>query len=244
MRLQRESTVNAYASSDLSPTLNGNPAALLARPSSREPFDVEPRPVPAANAAEFDEQQEVAVDAGLLFYYRGAFSTPAIHVLSRQLKQRLEDDGLPALTRQRLFSTFLVMAHNVLHHGASDFALPPGAAALGSPEDAPHGTIAIGANSIAGTHWVMCHNLVEEDRVERLSACLDRVQAMNAEQIEAAHRARLLDENRPGRQRAPAFKGLGLMTIARNAREPLHFSLRRATPKPCGRFHLYLTAVI
>lgn len=198
----------------------------------------------AANAAEFDAQQEVAVDAGLLFYYRGGFTLPAVQTLGRQLKQRLQEAEVPALARQKLFSVFLVLAHNVHHHGASDIALPLGVVALGTLQASPQGTIAIGRHHGTDSYWVMCHNQIDEVQVPLVSERLERVRSMDARQIEAAFRAQMLHEGAAVPRPARAGAGQGLMTVARHAREPLQFSLRRAGPKPCDRFHLYLTAVI
>ena len=198
----------------------------------------------AANAAEFDARQEVAVDAGLLFYYRGGFTLPAIHMLGQRLKQRLQEAEVAALGRQKLLSAFLVLAHNVHHHGASDFALPLGVVAMGALQASPQGTIAIGRHENTDGHWVMCHNQIDECQVPRVSERLERVRSMDPRQIEAAFRSQMLHEGSAVPQPAHTGTGMGLMTVARYAREPLRFSLRRAGPKPCDRFHLYLTAVI
>lgn len=196
----------------------------------------------AANAAEFDARQEVAIDAGLLFYYRGGFTLPAIHMLGQQLKQRLQECDVPALARQKLVSTFLVLAHNVHHHGARDVALPVGVAALGALPSSPQGTLAIGRHEAGDSYWVMCHNQLLEAQVPLASQRLERVRSMDARQIEASFRAQMLQEGSAVPARAGT--GMGLMTVARYAREPLQFSLRRAGPAPCDRYHLYLTAVI
>ncbi|WP_119965393.1 SiaB family protein kinase [Simplicispira lacusdiani] len=181
---------------------------------------------------EFARFQENAQDCGVLFYYTGEFSPPVIAAAADSLKTRLAAEGASGPATRKLFSTFVEMAHNILHYAAP---ADDGSAAT------PHGTIAIGredGQDSAGHYWIVCSNPVDLVYVERLSSKLDAVRAMSLEQIKQSYREQLRNSEHRSTDAVSKGAGLGLLTIARDASAPLEYSFSPATD-PSGRTTLF-----
>lgn len=182
----------------------------------------------------FARFQENAQDCGVLFYYTGEFSPPVIAAAADSLKTRLAAKGAPRPATRKLFSTFVEMAHNILHYAAA-------APADGGSTAAPRGTIAIGredGEGGAGHYWIVCSNPVDVIYVERLSSKLDAVRAMSLEQIKQSYREQLRNSEHRQTDTVSKGAGLGLLTIARDASAPLEYSFA-PDPDPTGRTALF-----
>jgi len=171
-----------------------------------------------------------AADAGVIFFYTGAFDSEVVNALSSQLKERLEAESASAAVKRKLFSTFIEMAQNVLHYGGAP-----------SPGNKP-GSIGMGREG--ESYWVACGNLVAHEHVQRLNDKLETLRNMSLAEIKAAYREQLANDAHEANDAISKGAGLGLLTIARDSGHPIAFRFE-ADPASGGHFsYFHLKTVI
>lgn len=170
---------------------------------------------------------------GVLFFYSGFLSQNVAAAVGETLRCKLEAAGASGATARKVFSSFIEMAQNVVH-----YAVP-----AGEPVGAAGGGVRYGAIAVvqaAGGHFaLMCSNAIPAAGVERLRGRLEHLRGMSRDEIRAAYREQLRGEPDEGSKGA----GLGLLTLARDAVEPIEFHF---APSPACPEHalFYLQTVI
>ncbi|UMB77872.1 SiaB family protein kinase [Dickeya fangzhongdai] len=170
------------------------------------------------------QQQNIAL------YYVGYFSQNIICSLAETVRLQLEKSRVPPNVRRKLFSSFVEMVQNIIHYSAS---------ALTSEEqenEIRRGSVCIGFE--AGKYFLLSANRVYPADAEKLRQRLEPLCAMTLDEIRLAYKASL-------REDIPASsKGadIGLLTVARDASEPLQFTFRSDATTGLSTF--YLKAVI
>lgn len=201
------------------------------------------------NGPDFERFQANAQDCGVLFYYAGEFTPAVVAAAADSLKQRLATEDASGPAKRKLFSTFVEMAHNILH-----YAVPPDDA----PQDAgqaavaaapgPKGAIGVGKDlpvdgqepETPAQYWIVCSNAVDIAHVPRLTDKLDTLRAMSLEEIKQSYREQLRNPDHNTNDTLSKGAGLGLLTIARDASAPLEYSFA-PSPDTEGRtaqFHV------
>ncbi|MFZ4289735.1 SiaB family protein kinase [Variovorax sp. HJSM1_2] len=169
----------------------------------------------------------------VIFYYVGYFSQHIVAAMSDAVKLQLEVTGVAGPTRRKLFSSFVEMAQNIIHYSAD--ALTP---ASQDNRELRHGSVCI-RREADGTFLLLCANPIEAKIAEELRLKLDKLRSMTMDEIKQAYRQSLREETPEGSKGA----GLGLLTVARDAREPLEFDFDAATDTS-GTPVFYLKAAI
>jgi hypothetical protein len=148
---------------------------------------------------------------GVLFYYHGEVSPNVVAAMSDTVRQRLENVEASALARRKVFSAFMEMAQNILHYGAK-----------GEGWNAKMGALAV---EYTGEHfYVLCSNAIEAEHVERIKSKIDPVCQMSLDEVKAAYRAQLRNDEH---EKDPISKGagLGFLTLAREASQPIEYQI-------------------
>lgn len=201
------------------------------------------------NGPDFERFQANAQDCGVLFYYAGEFTPAVVAAAADSLKQRLATEDASGPAKRKLFSTFVEMAHNILHYAVQpedDGAAPLAADAAPGPK----GAIGVGkdlpdnghdaAEAAPAQYWIVCSNAVDIAHVPRLTDKLDTLRAMSLEEIKQSYREQLRNPDHNANDTLSKGAGLGLLTIARDASAPLEYSFA-STPESEGRtaqFHV------
>ncbi len=149
----------------------------------------------------------------VIFYYVGYFSQNIIAAMAEAVKLQLEVAGVAAPTRRKLFSSFVEMAQNIIHYSAD--ALTPPSQDNG---ELRHGSVCI-LRENDGSFLLLCANPVAPSVADELRVKLDALHKMTLEEIKQAYRQTLREDTPEGSKGA----GLGFLTVARDAREPLEF---------------------
>jgi hypothetical protein len=158
--------------------------------------------------------EQAAAANGMLFFHQGEMTAQVVEVAGRQLRACLDDEGVGGPLSRRVFSTFVEMAQNVIHYGADEGGETPTRMA----------TIALGRSMDPDQrYWLVCSNRVQVQDIARLDEKLRAVQSMSADEIKAAYRAQLRNDAHAETDRISKGAGLGLLTIARDARAPLEY---------------------
>lgn len=157
----------------------------------------------------------------VIFYYEGYFSQTIIAAVADAVKMRIERAGAAGATRRKLFSTFIEMAQNIIHYSVDAYA----------HDDTPdfnnevrHGSIYISAEH--GRYHLHCANPVHAEMATQLRGKLEHLRGLSGDDIKREYKNSLRNENSADSKGA----GLGLLTVARDASEPLEFDF---IPIPC-----------
>lgn len=184
----------------------------------------------------FNNFRAVADESGVLFYYTGSLSQSIVSAIGDTLKQRLEDVSASNGARRKVFSSFIEMAQNILHYSAD---VPSGEDGL----PYKHGALAVGKEG--EKFFVVCGNPVRVEDVPRLQEKLEPLRCMSLDEIKLAYRAQLRNDEHAD-DAISKGAGLGLLTVARDATEPIEYSIVYAAKSDAsgGRADLYLKAII
>lgn len=172
--------------------------------------------------------EQAAAANGMLFFHQGEMTAQVVEVAGRQLRACLDDEGVGGPLARRVFSTFVEMAQNVIHYGADEGGETPTRMA----------TIALGRSVDPDQrYWLVCSNRVQVQDIARLDEKLRAVQSMSADEIKAAYRSQLRNDAHAETDRISKGAGLGLLTIARDARAPLEYGFASEATDAEGRAH-------
>ncbi|WJV55010.1 SiaB family protein kinase [Pectobacteriaceae bacterium CE90] len=166
----------------------------------------------------------------LTLYYVGYFSQNIICSLAETVKLQLEKKQVPANVRRKLFSSFVEIVQNIIRYSAANLT------SIDHPNEMRHGLVCIGHE--AGKYYLLCANRVHPYDMEKLRVRLEPLRHMTLEEIKLAYKASLRDDTPPQSKGAD----MGLLTIARDASEPLQFTFRN--DESTGFPTFYLKAII
>jgi len=170
---------------------------------------------PAPIVHEYGPFFESARQHRVIFYYVGYFSQNIVAAMAEAVKLQLEVSGATGPTRRKLFSCFVEMAQNIIHYSAD--ALTPSTQEDG---ELRHGSVCIGEQD--GQYLLLCANPVRTQIAEGLRERLEPLRSMTLEEIKLAYKQSLRAETPEESKGA----GMGLLTVARDAREPLEFDFQ------------------
>jgi len=170
-------------------------------------------------------------ESGVIFYFSGDLSQTIIAAIGEALRVRLEGEDVKGSTARRIFSTFIEMVQNILNYAET----PNG-------DDDRHtlhqGTIAIGRRD--ERFFIVCGNVMGNEHVPRIREKLERICAMSLDEIKQEYKRRLREEPEPTSKGA----GLGFLTVARDASEPIEFSFHPDLTDPQNHSQFFLKASI
>lgn len=148
----------------------------------------------------------------VLFYYRGYMSQNVIGAMSDTLRYHLETQGTKGAIMRKVFSTFIEMAQNILNYGDDGNY-------NGENRRYAHGAVAIGQQG--ERFYIICGNHIDRSHLARVREKLEAIRAMSPEEIKQAYKQQLRSD--PPADIVSKGAGLGLLTVARDASEPIEF---------------------
>jgi len=149
---------------------------------------------------EFSDFYEVARKRHIIFFYVGYFSQHVVAAISETIKARLDTAGAAGPTRRRIFSS----SDTLTPHDATDNQMRRGSFCIGVKGE---------------SFFLLCANPVDSVNVERIRSRLEPLHTMTMEEIKQAYKKALREETPADSKGA----GLGFLTMARDASEPLEF---------------------
>ncbi|MFC3394735.1 SiaB family protein kinase [Brenneria rubrifaciens] len=166
----------------------------------------------------------------ITLYYVGYFSQNIISSLAETVRLQLEKKQVPSGIRRKLFSAFVEVMQNITRYSAADLAV------VDQPNEVRHGSVCIGYEN--GKYFLLSANQVHPDDIEKLRVRLEPLRYMTIEEIRLAYKASLRNQAPPWSKGAD----IGLLTVARDASEPLQFTFRADSSTGLPTF--YLKAII
>lgn len=150
----------------------------------------------------------------VIFYYEGYFSQAIIAAVADAVKMRIEHSGAAGATRRKLFSTFIEMTQNIIHYSVDAYARDDSAE---FNNEVRHGSVYISTEG--GRYHLHCANPVQADVAAQLQQKLEHLRSLSGEDIKREYRKSLRSDTESSSKGA----GLGLLTVARDASQPLEF---------------------
>jgi len=182
------------------------------------------------NLDEFDRFRRKVDENGIVFYYTGYLSQNIIGSIGDALRTKLEAEDIKGPAARRIFSTFIEMMQNILN-----YAEHPD---IETDKTGLHiGTIAIGHTG--DNFFIVCGNSMAQAHVSRLRDKLEHIQALSLDEIKQEYKRRLREDPEAGSKGA----GLGFLTVARDASQPIEFNFHEDARNP-GIQHFFLKAII
>jgi len=183
--------------------------------------------------ASFHRFQQLALEEHVVFYYTGYFSQTMVTAMGEALRQRISYLDATNVTRRRLFSVYVELAQNVVHYSAEALS-----DCHQTVPEVRRGAIWIGEQD--NHFYVVCANPVLRQSVEQIRNKLEPLRAMSLDEIKSQYRDKLRRETEVSSKGA----GLGFLTVARDASEPIEFDFvdEYGSENPTTLF--YLKAII
>ena len=167
------------------------------------------------------ELQTVLQKFGVLISFSGRFSQEIIEELGDAVKKYLETESISQTDTYNVFSVFIEQNQNIKNYCTLKMN-------IGYFEKIANSGIVTIGKSTQG-YYVSAGNLVETADVEKISAILDRLVAMDKAEMKKAYKEQMRAELPPG---APGA-GLGLIDMARKASGPLEYSIQQIDAEVC-----------
>jgi hypothetical protein len=168
---------------------------------------------------------------GVLFYYNGSLSQNVIATMGDALKQRLESQDTSGPKARKLFSSFIEMVQNAMHYSP----------VIPDSNGEKVGAIAVGRRD--DKFYIVCGNLVERQYVDRIRDKIEPLRSMSVDEIKRAYREQLKNENHTAEDGVSKGAGLGFLTVARDASEPIEYALIDM-PEHADLAYFYLRAIV
>jgi hypothetical protein len=171
------------------------------------------------NMSEFLGQEsaffELAQHRNLIFYHKGYFSHNIVAAMSEVVKLQLEVAGVGAPARRKLFSSFIELSQNIVHY-SSDLLVD----AQEQGGAIREGAVYIVTEVERQRHLMLCVNPIAPAAVKNLRETLEPLRNMSPDEIKQAYKVSLRADT-PAQSKGA---GLGFLTMARDASEPLEFA--------------------
>jgi hypothetical protein len=179
----------------------------------------------------FEMFRDYANDHGVVFFYEGEFSPNVIAAMGDAVRNKIEQDPEASKKKRKVFSTFIEMAQNVAFYA-------PGVEGEATPG---FGSLAVG--KFADLYFIVSGNYVESKHVARMKEKLDPLRGMTLDEIKSAYRTQLRNDEH-AQDEVSKGAGLGFLTVARDASEPIEYSITETTEMG-GKFaYFFLRATI
>jgi hypothetical protein len=168
-----------------------------------------------------------------IFSYSGAVSAGIIGATGESLRARLAALNVDSHCARKVFSSFVELAYNIIHHGEPEGARDVKIVRCGS----------IAVWEVARRYHLRSSSLIAAVNAPPIAQRLAMLRDLTPDQIRFEFRLRLTNLQYASDASPSGGAGLGLLTIARNAAEPIDFELS-PVPSHDGRLQLTIHTVI
>lgn len=154
--------------------------------------------------------RQVQAESGC-FFYGGPVLQDGIEGMAQTLISVLRADGVDMKHAQSVFSVFIEMTQNVMKYSDE-------LRVMGEEDEIRYG--AIGVSRCAEGYQVLCGNVIKNENIADIRQRLDELIPMTREEVRAFYKKRIYDKSHT----TPKGAGLGLIEIAKLAKEPFQYS--------------------
>lgn len=171
--------------------------------------------------------RDVFIEQQILLCFNGPFSATLIEEIGQALRMHLESLEAPRPAVGDVFSAYIELTQNIRHYTSR----------MGLTGADAQATLVVSHGAETG-YVVSAGNVVALADGESLAARIDELNLLDGVALKAAYKAQLRQPRDPN---AKTGAGLGLIDLARKAREPLKYTL---VPLDAGRAFFSLHVAI
>ena len=164
-------------------------------------------------ATELYDLRKTLLQSGVMFAYSGYMSEQVRLAVGETLKQKLSLEDANIKTIRSVFAVFVEQMQNVIRYSAERVPEEEDDESI----DLSFGILTIGKE---GEDYVLLSgNLIRREDIDRVSAKLKEIQAMDHAQLKRFYKEKL----REGPDEVSQGAGIGFIEIARRASRPIEF---------------------
>lgn len=152
-------------------------------------------------------------EEGIIFCYSGYMTEEVLSGIGNALRRKLELEETDRGKAKAVFSVFVEQVQNVIRYSAEREPSEP----LENEDDLRYGVLTVGMRD--DRFFIACGNLVEQNDVDRLGACLAHIQSLDKDELKSLYKETLRGEVPKGSKGA----GVGFIDIARRADQGFEF---------------------
>ncbi len=157
---------------------------------------------------------------GIFLSFSGPISQDLMVELGATLKQKMKLEEAGKSTVLRVFSMVVENAQNIIHYSAEKFSK--------EPEDEGElslGIIAVGYEN--DRYFVLCGNMIENEKVERLRGKLEKLKTMDREELKQYYK----EQRKKKPEEGSKGSGLGFIDMAKKSSKPIEFDFKKIDDK-------------
>jgi len=160
---------------------------------------------------------------GVFFCLSGPISQNLVAEIGTTLEQHMAMGEAGKATVLRVFSTVVENAQNIIRYSAE------------RKDDLSLGIIAVGQKD--EHYFVLCGNMVENNKIGKLVEKLTKIQSMNKDELKEYYKKQR--RGRPPKE-SKGGAGLGFIEMARRASRPIEFSFKKVNDE----FHFFSMKIV
>jgi len=152
---------------------------------------------------------------GIIFCFSGPTTHDILMTIGDTLKQKMKNESAAKSTVNKVFSVFIEQAENIARYSAEKEKQENGI------NEASLGIVALGRKD--KKYFVVCGNLIENDKAEKLLKKLTTIQKMDKKQLKDYYK----QQRKKGSDEDSKGAGIGFIEIARNSTEKIDFHIEK-----------------
>jgi len=152
-------------------------------------------------------------EQGIFLSFSGPVSQDLMVEMGATLKQKMKLEDASKSTVLKVFSMVVENAQNIIHYSAEK--LPRNS--LENEDELSLGIIAVGYKS--DHYFVLCGNMIENKKKEKLRRKLTRIQSMNKNELKRFYK----EQRKKPPDKDSKGGGLGFIDMARKSSQPIAF---------------------
>ena len=151
---------------------------------------------------------------GVILYFNGPVSQPVVESIADLMRSKMRAEEAAMASVQRVFAVLVEQMQNIVRYSTEREV------GGGLPGEMAHGQVVVGREE-DGRFFVACGNKILTEDGGALSEQIDRLQAMNRDELKAYYKER----RKAPECASPKGAGLGFVEMARKAAQPLDYSI-------------------
>ena len=152
---------------------------------------------------------------GIFLSFSGPISQDLMVELGATLKQKMKLEEAGKSTVLRVFSMVVENAQNIIHYSAEKFTKE-------EPDDELSlGIIAVGYEN--DRYFVLCGNMIENEKVEGLRGKLEKLKTMDKEELKQYYK----EQRKKKPEKGSKGSGLGFIDMAKKASKSIEFDFKK-----------------
>ena len=164
--------------------------------------------------------KEILDKEGVIFSFSGTISQPILSAIAETIEKEMHSDDIPYAVVQNIFAVFTEQMQNIMSYSNERIHLG------GNTFESP-GTCVVGYDKSIEHYYVSSGNIMSEEGVPKLSEKLDKIIAMDKNELRAYYK----ELRRSGKEVHGRGAGLGFLEMAKKSIVPIEYTISKLDDK-------------